>query len=225
MAQSVAWISQVVAGSTLNNGLLNYWKLDETSGNRADSKGSATMAPSSTAPGSTTGIIGNAATFNGSSSFLSTSGVATLGSTSWSIAGWTNVQGGGSIISKGTFTGSGHGFTANLSVSAWHPQISNGTTFSELTATFPGTGVWVFFFISYDGSTFQSSINNGTMASASISITLDDSSYSFVMGADTNGTNGFINGFLDETGIWNRVLTSSEITSLYNSGSGKTYPF
>jgi hypothetical protein len=30
---------------------------------------------------------------------------------------------------------------------------------------------------------------------------------------------------LDEIGIWNRALTGTEITDLYNSGSGLTYPF
>lgn len=34
------------------------------------------------------------------------------------------------------------------------------------------------------------------------------------------------NGYIDETAIWkNRILTQSEVTSLYNSGSGITYPF
>jgi len=31
--------------------------------------------------------------------------------------------------------------------------------------------------------------------------------------------------FYDELGIWSRALTSDEITELYNSGSGLTYPF
>ena len=30
---------------------------------------------------------------------------------------------------------------------------------------------------------------------------------------------------IDETGIWNRVLTDVEITQLYNAGTGKFYPF
>ena len=32
-----------------------------------------------------------------------------------------------------------------------------------------------------------------------------------------------LNGLLDEVGIWDRVLTPSEVTELYNSGSGKQY--
>ena len=43
---------------------------------------------------------------------------------------------------------------------------------------------------------------------------------------------GFINGYstsmvklMDEVGIWNRVLTPSEITTLYNIGRGRRFPF
>ena len=32
-------------------------------------------------------------------------------------------------------------------------------------------------------------------------------------------------GLIDEVGIWTRALTSSEVTELYNSGSGLQYPF
>lgn len=34
----------------------------------------------------------------------------------------------------------------------------------------------------------------------------------------------FFNGIIDEVGIWDKELSSSEITELYNSGAGKQYP-
>jgi hypothetical protein len=34
----------------------------------------------------------------------------------------------------------------------------------------------------------------------------------------------FLNGKIDETYIWNKVLSQSEITELYNSNNGKQYP-
>jgi hypothetical protein len=40
----------------------------------------------------------------------------------------------------------------------------------------------------------------------------------------TAGTEGMV-GKIDEVVIWNRALSSSEVTSLYNGGSGLAYPF
>ena len=33
------------------------------------------------------------------------------------------------------------------------------------------------------------------------------------------------NGSIDEMGVWNRILTPTEIGQLYNSGNGLAYPF
>jgi hypothetical protein len=37
------------------------------------------------------------------------------------------------------------------------------------------------------------------------------------------GTDGFYNGKMDEVNVWNKELTSTEVTELYNSGNGKFY--
>jgi len=41
------------------------------------------------------------------------------------------------------------------------------------------------------------------------------------------GASGYVEngGKIDEVGLWNKELTSTEITELYNSGSGKFYPY
>ena len=44
------------------------------------------------------------------------------------------------------------------------------------------------------------------------------------IGRRPGGNAYYFNGIIDEVGIWNRVLTSSEVTELYNSGAGKQYP-
>lgn len=40
-----------------------------------------------------------------------------------------------------------------------------------------------------------------------------------------NNASGPQQQHLDEIGIWNRILTTNEISELYNSGNGKFYPF
>lgn len=41
------------------------------------------------------------------------------------------------------------------------------------------------------------------------------------------GASGYVEngGKIDEVGLWNKQLTTTEITELYNSGSGKFYPY
>jgi hypothetical protein len=35
----------------------------------------------------------------------------------------------------------------------------------------------------------------------------------------------YFNGEIDEVGIWNKLLSQSDVIALYNAGAGKTYPF
>ena len=84
--------------------------------------------------------------------------------------------------------------------------------------------------ITYDGLNSASSciirINNinfpltrvvtGTLPSSIISV-----SDAYI---GTSFDNQYYKGVLDEIGIWSRVLTTTEITELYNAGSGKQYP-
>lgn len=47
---------------------------------------------------------------------------------------------------------------------------------------------------------------------------------SAVMGIRGDGNNA-LTGLLDETGVWSRILTSTEVGKLYSSGNGLQYPF
>jgi len=40
-----------------------------------------------------------------------------------------------------------------------------------------------------------------------------------------NGGSNYMTGSIDEVGIWERALSSTEVTTLYNGGSGLQYPF
>jgi hypothetical protein len=40
----------------------------------------------------------------------------------------------------------------------------------------------------------------------------------------TLSSSNFLNGSVDELNIWNKQLTATEVTELYNSGAGKFYP-
>lgn len=71
----------------------------------------------------------------------------------------------------------------------------------------------------YIDGTFDTTV---TFATALPAISLDNL---FLGSWYVNSEYRSFNKYIDEVGIWSRALTSTEITSLYNSGSGLQYPF
>lgn len=82
---------------------------------------------------------------------------------------------------------------------------------------------------------------DGSKNTSGITISVDDVSQSFTVGRNTltgstansfemnigavvQGTSRFFDGIIDEVSIFNKVLSPTEITELYNSGLAKQYP-
>ena len=87
---------------------------------------------------------------------------------------------------------------------------------------------WHFYCITYDQSlpsnNFKLTRDNGNLEQATkTSATPSSGSHAqtALVGVHT-GSTSFFGGSLSEMSVWNRVLTSSEITTLYNSGNGAT---
>ncbi|WP_289659514.1 LamG domain-containing protein [Flavobacterium panacagri] len=93
---------------------------------------------------------------------------------------------------------------------------------------------WVHYLVTYDGTANVSGIKwykNGVLASAAGSMTgtytkMPIAVQNTVIGRISWTATGFLDARLDEFAIWkNRALTSSEALYLYNSGTGRTFPF
>ena len=88
-------------------------------------------------------------------------------------------------------------------------------------------GAWHLFVATVDRSLNLATVYTDNVAGTPVDITDITGSVNafggagFVIGSDDGTTNAKI----DETGLWNRILTGSEITALWNSGAGTTYPF
>lgn len=87
----------------------------------------------------------------------------------------------------------------------------------HLVATVNGTTVTIYL----DGSveTMNAWGSAGTCDSATTGSTI------YIAMNAVDGTSTCFDGNIDEFGFWNKVLDSTEVTSLYNGGSGLTYPF
>jgi hypothetical protein len=146
-------------------------------------------------------------------------------STKISLAGtMTNPSGGktGFLFHSGGFGGAASGCAAIVS---WQ---SNNVWINLFGTTSVTTSTWnMYTFIYVAGGTskiYQNSVLTATLPNSpsnpSNSSTLQIGR-SFTTITDVNQVWG---GLIDELGIWDRELTQEEITAIYNSGSGCTYP-
>lgn len=229
-------------GDALRADCKAYWKLDETSGNRLDSKNSHHLVPVGSVS-QAAGKVGNAAGFDGELAYTedqqylvapSHTDLAGGDSNSFTIAGWIYVTNfdfdAPCLLSK-----AGDDTTEYLIItSVQKPQftISGGVATDALSTIVMDAGVWYFVVAWYDLSirTSYISVNQETpVVGSSAGVTLNapyDPLGTVLSGAyyEADPAN-FTHGRHDELGFWQRVLTADERAYLYNSGAGKTlYP-
>lgn len=221
--------------------LVSYWKLDEASGSRVDSFASNNLGPTN-APGGVAGLIGLATNFVASSSqYLSVASNSSLQMSSnidFTIAAWVKLSSlpgstnSRSLVTKDTDSPvNSRDYTLDVQGSqGFRFYIKGGATYIAQTLVVPSTGVWYFLVAWYDSSNGQPHIriNDATTydSAGTGAVGTDVSSAEFRIGARAYaGFNDYFDGYIDEVSLWKRKLTSAEITSLYNGGSGLTYPF
>jgi hypothetical protein len=223
---------------------VSFWKFDESSGNASDAVGSNTLTNNGTTP-YVTGKINNGADLeSGSSQYFSItdgsqSGLDLTGNYSFSI--WVNLESQPAtnsdrpLLIKYDPTGNQRGYYIAY-------QDSGGTKRFESRISTDGTGVattiktlnytlstatWTHLVFAFTASTgtmevFVDGSSIGSMTGHGTSIF--NNTAAFRIGANDDATI-FFDGIIDAVGIWNVVLSGSEITELFNSGTGSQYPF
>lgn len=226
----------------LTDNLRAYYKLDESSGDPADSSGNGYTLTNNGTVAFSSGKINNGADFaNTSTKYFRRTGASVLGltaTTSVSVSLWFKIVSepntdeelfyifhklaAGSLIRALYYYNGG---TRQLLIGR------NGavTAYASYNGNF-GDNTWRHLVVVFNGSTIEYYLNGTSVASASVSGTYDSSgaaqSAGFGLSDLAFGTgDGSLNGMLDEVGVWDRALTSTEVTSLYNSGNGLAYPF
>jgi len=210
----------------------HYWKLDESSGNAADSVGSDTLVNTNTAT-YTGGKINNGVTLvKASSQQLKKSNPSTALPTSFTMSGWIKPTGTmaaddeNTIFSLGYFPSVGNLFTLEryLTGGTYYIFVGVAGSFGTIAHTLT-SDVWAFIAITYTGGTFEVFINGSSIGTISKTWSpTGTANDAIVIGAEALNTR-YWNGMIDEVGMWSRVLTGAEITELYNGGAGLTYPF
>ena len=216
----------------LTDNLEAFWELDNVN----DSHSSNTLTNNGTVT-FVTGKVGNAADFvPASSQYLSRADNAALsaGDTDMTIQAWVKFDSFDSsptIICKcdtGGFGGDLEYAIYTTDTGELRSRRYNGSTFNTITSSGNlSLSTWYHVVTTYDASANVHAliINDGTPITASYSPGSWDTGNSFTIGIDSTSQGHWMDGLVDQVGIWRRVLSSSEITELYNSGNGRSYSY
>ena len=214
----------------IKSGLLHYWELEESSGNRADSHGSLSLSPSGSVGRESAKIgFGSSAT---TSSYLRNAASPDLSATDFTIAGvFATLQSNYGIVSRnGSSAASQRQFLVTLEGGVLFFAVSTSGT-SNAASVSAGSGLSsgaLHDFIAWRDRADNKiwlQLNGGTPVSATFSGS--SNLYNAVDPGITLhgiGTGTYVGGGVcDQIGIWNRMLTSTERTALRNGGTWRSY--
>lgn len=245
---SISGVKAAGGISTLNSGLISYWKMDEASGNALDIHSGKTFTAYNT-PGTNTGkVYATARTFASASNqyFKRDSETALAGGADFTFATWfyLNSRVGQSpnyymLMSSAFGTG---GWSVGL-VDNGNPTVSALQGFMQ--AAYEGgvytahvswasapvadrLNTWYLIIAWYDHATntLWLSHDNGaevnTVGPAPMVPLLVWPGFTYhYLGREQNGEN--LDGRMQSTMFWNRILTADERSTVWNNGNGVTY--
>lgn len=223
--------------STLTN-LIAYWRMDEASGNRGDSVGNLYLAPGGTV-NQVTGKLGDgAAEMPSGAQWLSADGTvpADFSADIMTLAGWLRVDTATgtstvAILSFKVHNGSGSNFRElTLSLNRTSSQlelktrdVDTDTSETVVASTFGAlsTATWYHVVLIWDGTNARILINNTEDNGSAKSMNASRTIHSLTFGLHISPSFEIT---LDDWGIWDEVISATDISDLYNSGSGEIPP-
>ena len=234
----------IISSSTLQTTLLtNLYAVYKAENNANDSLGTY----NGTAIGGLTysaGKSGNDFTFNGTTGLVSLPNSSFDFTGDFSISAWVKIPSAPSafqvIFSNYNYDfvynyGYLFGINTNRTINFWVYSTAGSPSVTSTTALALNT--WYHVAVKRDTTNKKSYFYvNGileaqTPTSDNITIAYGTRAIQPTIGAirqNNQGmlsTNSYLNGSVDELNIWNKQLTSTEVTELYNTGTGKFYPF
>lgn len=235
----VTWYRLAVQDSiaAITQGIVSYWKLDETTGSVLDALGDNPGTTENTPTTNVAGKLETCYTFaSASSENIGMGTSSTLRPTAGlTVSFWikTSTTDNGQIVSTYGLTGTdpyyAWGYEAGMIANGYiyfdTYQGSNGSGCGVNTTDNIANNAWHFVVCTYDNINAKIYIDGALSATSSTgSGQMYYQASDFVVAARSGGGN-YYNGSLDEIGVWSRALTAAEVTILYNTGTGKTYPF
>lgn len=217
----------------LIDNIVSYWKLDEASGNAADSAGSNTLTNTNTATFGAAKINNGAYLASASSQYFvktSPSGIP-VGNSARSFNVWYYSPDASTVQKNHCLIG--YGAASNYALQhfgiGWDGVSSSSLVWNGYAAdviqnyTFLNN-TWYMLTGTFNGTTARVYVN-GTELGAGTNVSNWNTSSSDLNVGRSIQVAYYLNGRMDEVGIWSRALSGAEITELYNAGAGLQYPF
>jgi hypothetical protein len=228
-------IFSIPFSTMLKTGLVAYWKLDETTGLISyDSYGTNDGSISDVSI-NRPGKINNAVLFRAEEAGINCGNSNSLKLTkTGSISAWiyaNTIVDGNAIVSKNRWLNDTNGYSLGIygTNGLWLETCNSGGGDVFTINTGITTGQWYHVVGTWStiAGTMDLYINTNNSHRSTCSTAAVSDSYDLYIGRDAHiGDSGYeFKGLIDEVGIWNRVLTLSEVQQLYNFGHGLTYPF
>jgi uncharacterized repeat protein (TIGR01451 family) len=211
----------------ITDGLVAYWRMDDTAGPSLDSSGNAFSATWIDNTAAAAGRFANGVTFDGTGDYATvSSNINSLITNRITIAGWIKADGAAftgtpSIVTE-AFMGDGN---VDFAISA---NMPGGTSTKIGAGFYDGTwrvanqsgnfafGEWVHVAATYDGANIKLYINGVLDSTTAYVGTLPGGTEEWRIGRRHDVTDYF-DGTLDEIRIYNRDLSNTEIGNLYSS--------
>ena len=207
------------------NGLVGYWPFN---GNANDESGNANngVVTGATLTLDRFGNANKSYSFNGTSNKIEVNDNAQLQLTTFSVSLWVNANSGFSLVNKSNWSdGSLETFNIGLGANILNSSIKmNSNCFAGMgwnnitTNTGSLYNSWKHIVVVFNGSTVKHYVN-GIQVNSQPLVGQMDTCFGGKLKFGAWWQNGpdYLNGKLDDIGIWNRALTQQEITNLYNA--------
>jgi hypothetical protein len=213
----------------LTDNLLAYYKFDESSGDASDSTANAkTLTNTNTVP-YVTGKLNNGIDIEESTGnqFFQRTNSAYYDVTSGSISIWMNLESvthaSKDFTAVDCCTGSGAGgFVLKFNHTTGVLYFTFGTETNKASTSALSIATWYHIVATWNTSRKEIFVNGVSVGANETDETMTAGGTNFRVGTDFNNVSNF-DGIIDELGIWSRVLTQTEITNLYNSGTPLAY--
>jgi hypothetical protein len=219
--------------STLLNGIVAYYKMNESSGSVLDAVGSSN-GTNVGATANQTGKLGTGYVFGANDSIImgNTSALSSL-TGDGSISAWIYPTGQAAsysiIVSKMDYNNDLKGYILwqqGLNIRAGGGSATGADYIADGNVSVT-KDAWTLIVYTWDvvaGTMKIYKNGDSPYVDNGLVITFVSNYAGFQIGHNSYYGTSFV-GTLDEVGLWDRALTDAEVLELYNSGTGKTYPF